>query len=458
MNNNSPWLTQIKRTEPFPAVQQPFETGIAIIGGGISGLLTAFQLLEHTDKQITVIEGYKIAHGATGHNAGNLTSMLEVSIPYLIEKHGEAIVRSSFEAIESSWDILEKFLERTNITEGYEQFIGHGGYATAQHLNVELANLWYYKKWNLWDGSVLVSLDFDMSQIEEQYRSLCTPVPKEAVAAVLNVHIDTPYIAAIPEKMAVANSAFVTESLLAWCLNQYPDRITFFEQSPVTNVHCAKEQVSILVNDTTITAQEVVLCTNGFEYLSLTTDGPNIDAKFHHNVSGIVGYMSGYEYEQPYTPSATWFYEQDAVMSNHPQNDDPYFYITKRPFEIAGAQKGLVVIGGPESALSDRADYEREKMIDQHIITETDTFAEKTIEESALLKRIFSWHGLMGYTATGLRVVGREPCAPRIIYNLGCNGVGIMPAFWASKQLVAIVNNEKTTPTLFDPRDITCAL
>jgi glycine/D-amino acid oxidase-like deaminating enzyme len=38
----------------------------------------------------------------------------------------------------------------------------------------------------------------------------------------------------------------------------------------------------------------------------------------------------------------------------------------------------------------------------------------------------YKWHGLMGYTHTGLRYIGQDPQTHHLWYNLGCNGVGIV--------------------------------
>ncbi len=35
----------------------------------------------------------------------------------------------------------------------------------------------------------------------------------------------------------------------------------------------------------------------------------------------------------------------------------------------------------------------------------------------------YTWHGLMGYTKTGLRYIGQDSQTPHLWYNLGCNGV-----------------------------------
>ena len=72
-----------------------------------------------------------------------------------------------------------------------------------------------------------------------------------------------------------------------------------------------------------ITADKVVLCTNGFEKFSIINNaGADIDTKFHHMVRGKVGYMAGYLEELKHPPIALAFYDQTA--DDVASVEDPY--------------------------------------------------------------------------------------------------------------------------------------
>jgi hypothetical protein len=58
---------------------------------------------------------------------------------------------------------------------------------------------------------------------------------------------------------------------------------------------------------------------------------------------------------------------------------------------------------------------------------------------------------LMGYTANGLRLVGFEKRNSVLMYNLGCNGIGILPAIWGGLRISNLLNGEKSE-SLFDPK------
>ncbi len=64
----------------------------------------------------------------------------------------------------------------------------------------------------------------------------------------------------------------------------------------------------------------------------------------------------------------------------------------------------------------------------------------------------FLWHGLMGYTPTNLRCVGPEPRNPVLYYNLGCNGVGILPSLYGGRTIARYLAGETVAPSIFSPR------
>jgi glycine/D-amino acid oxidase-like deaminating enzyme len=64
----------------------------------------------------------------------------------------------------------------------------------------------------------------------------------------------------------------------------------------------------------------------------------------------------------------------------------------------------------------------------------------------------FHWHGLMGYNDCGIRVVGRHPRHPELLYNLGCNGVGFLPSIHGGERIARLLADEPLGRSVFDPR------
>ena len=63
----------------------------------------------------------------------------------------------------------------------------------------------------------------------------------------------------------------------------------------------------------------------------------------------------------------------------------------------------------------------------------------------------FKWHGLMGYTPTGVRVIGPDPANKVLYYNLGCNGVGLLHSIYGGYKISEFLQNKKMPPSIFDP-------
>jgi glycine/D-amino acid oxidase-like deaminating enzyme len=58
----------------------------------------------------------------------------------------------------------------------------------------------------------------------------------------------------------------------------------------------------------------------------------------------------------------------------------------------------------------------------------------------------------MGYIDSGLRVVGAHPRHERLLYNLGCNGVGFLPSIYGGHRIARLLEGDDLAPSVFDPR------
>jgi glycine/D-amino acid oxidase-like deaminating enzyme len=49
--------------------------------------MTAYFMLQETDKNVVLVDANKIAHGATGHNAGQIDAFFEKPVQELIKTY-----------------------------------------------------------------------------------------------------------------------------------------------------------------------------------------------------------------------------------------------------------------------------------------------------------------------------------------------------------------------------------
>jgi glycine/D-amino acid oxidase-like deaminating enzyme len=450
--NNSPWLTQLHKDRNIVSLQKDVHTDVVVVGAGIAGITTLYFLLTQTDKNSIVLEGHKISHGATGHNAGQVVAEFEKPLKQIVKEHGLEKAVAGVRSVELAWDLLKSILKDTKIDIPFHEFVGCGGYSELEQLLNDLETEQIRKEHGFSSFPVLVSFESGwFTQIPEEYKSLCKEVSQDEIFERLDVlHPD--YHAVIQQHKAVVNSALFTEKLALWCLETFPSRCSIFEYSFVHGVELEGKNPVVITNEAKVSCEKVVLCTNGFENFYIhDTKGVDIDGKFHHVVQGAVGYMTGFVSEHPEKYMANYFYDTGKIRGNDPFSSDPYFYVTKRNFKHDAGVFQLMTIGGPEVRLDNREIYHKEFETADELQNASIRFAEQHFDMTDVEHRFF-WHGLMGYTTSGVRLVGPEPLEPRLLYNLGCNGVGILPSIMGAQKIARHINGEKVEPTIFDPK------
>ena len=451
--NNSPWLTQLHKDRETVSLIKDMQTDTVIIGGGIAGVTTLYFLLKHTDKRVVLLEGNKLAHGATGHNAGQVVAEFEKPLSEIVREHGIEKTISGVRMVEDAWGLLRDIWKETTIDVSLNEFVGAGGYCELEQLIADLETEHIKHIHGLASLPVLVSVESGwLEQVPEQYKPLCKNVSHQEILMQLDT-INEDYHAIIQQHKGVVNSALFTERLALWCLKQYPDRCFVFEKSFVHGIELEAAQPVVITNDAKVFCENVVLCTNGFENFYIhDKEGFTIDTKFHHFVHGAVGYMTGFVMNHSEKHMANYYYEKGKKRSNDPFSSDPYFYVTKRNFDQEKGFARLMTIGGPEVRLENREIYHHDFEVKEDFQDASVRFGKENFDMSGVEHKFF-WHGLMGYTTTGVRVVGVEPLDARLLYNLGCNGVGILPSVMGARKIARHIAGETVPESIFDPKD-----
>ncbi len=447
--NNSPWLTQLHADRKIISLEKDIGTDITIIGGGIAGITTLYYILTRTKKNVILIEGNKIAHGATGHNAGQIVAEFERSLASIIDEFGKEKAIEGLRMIENAWELLDTILETTGIDIPFQKCTGYGGFAELEPLLEDLETEHIRQQEGFMNFPALISRESGwMKNIPEKFHSICSEVEASEIISVLGITKDG-FHGALPHRVAVMNSALFTERLALWCLEQYPDRVHIFEKSFVHGVDLSRDHVLVLTNQSTITCDKVIVCTNGFENFYIKDKGGmEIDTKFHHLIEGVVGYMTGYLTNKELDPMGNYYY--DPSKSSNPL-PDPYYYVTRRKFGNEINPEYLMAVGGPEVHLVEREIYFRDFDVSEKFKDDAILFAQNHFDMAHFDQKFF-WHGLMGYTKNGIRMIGPEPIDPRLLYNLGCNGIGILPSIMGAQKISRHINNESMGETIFDPK------
>lgn len=113
---NSPqsfWISSAPKIDR-PHLNSSIDMDIAIIGGGIAGLLCAYELMNDGYK-IAVLEADKVFSGTTGYTTAKITSQHSLIYDRLINSIGEELAKQYAEANESAINQFKEIIKLNNI-------------------------------------------------------------------------------------------------------------------------------------------------------------------------------------------------------------------------------------------------------------------------------------------------------------------------------------------------------
>ncbi len=450
--NSSPWIHQLDKEREIRKLGKDIETDVAIVGAGIAGISTAFFILKNTNKKVVIVDAYKLAHGATGHNAGQITSYFEKPFSDIVKEFGLKMASDGQRFLEEeAWMYLNEMYSDAGLSIPLSRFVGHAGLSRKEQVFTHLEENYLRKEGNLKPEEFLISEEVDfIAEIPGKYEALYSVVPHQEILTRLET-FDPQYIAVMSSQKGAMNSALFCQEVARYLFAKYEKRIHLYEHTPIIKVVLKEGSVLLDAETHTIEAEQVVLCTNGFENIEIfAPTGLSIDTRFHHNIGGVVGFMSGFLEEFKDPPTALSYYrgvELDvaSILS------DPYFYVTRRQYEYEkNRTHNLVCVGGPDFQLEHRNNYAMDFDYPENAQDQIDDFIRQTYDKPKDLEYAFMWHGLMGYTANMIRMVGCDPEHKRLLYNLGCNGVGILPSIYGGERISKILKGEKLEKSIFD--------
>ena len=112
--NVSYWMKNKKNTISYPALEKECDCDVLIIGGGISGISTAYYLAE-TGNDVILLEADCIGYGASGRNTGKVSAQHGIVYHELIEKHGKEMAQLYYESHQKAIDTIEQLVATYNI-------------------------------------------------------------------------------------------------------------------------------------------------------------------------------------------------------------------------------------------------------------------------------------------------------------------------------------------------------
>jgi len=448
--NRSPWIAQLAPDGPPRPLIGQVETDVVVVGSGIAGIATAFFLLRETPLSVVLLERDRVARGATGRNAGQLTTYFERPLSAIAEEFGAARAAEAQRGIEGAHDLLDVIVRESGATVRVERFVGHMGMFNAHQVEVHLRCQAIRDQGGLGRQSVVVSEEADyLPQLSEAYAGLFTVVPQAEVRDLLEISDDR-YTAVLSARAGCANSGLLCQQTLAFLTHRFSNRFSYADHTNVERVTVTSDGVAVEAEGGCATGRHVVMCTNGFVDHTIEDEtGRLIVLGEGQAITGRVAYMTAFAEAEPRSPAA-FSYIRNTVIGD---DAAPYVYVTRRTYDRPEDTITLTCMGGPEYPFHEPV-YDRGAAFPGALLQAMDEEVRPYAQPHRPPGRPydFHWHGLMGYNDGGIRVVGRHPRSERLLYNLGCNGVGFLPSVYGGYRVSRLLAGDHFGPSIFDPR------
>ncbi|MDQ6422411.1 FAD-dependent oxidoreductase [Paenibacillus sp. LHD-117] len=113
------WMQAIEGLPSYSKLQHDIEADVAIVGGGISGITTAYKLTQAGVK-VALLEAGKLLHGTTGHTTAKITAQHHLIYDELIKQEGKEKAALYFKANQDARKFMESLIEQQAIECGLQ--------------------------------------------------------------------------------------------------------------------------------------------------------------------------------------------------------------------------------------------------------------------------------------------------------------------------------------------------
>src|SRR5699024_6863563 len=104
-SSESLWTESIELPE-FPKLDKDIQVDTVIVGGGMTGITTAY-ILASQGVKVAIIEADKLLNGTTGHTTAKITAQHDLIYDELIKNMGRSKARLYYEANIEAMDYIK---------------------------------------------------------------------------------------------------------------------------------------------------------------------------------------------------------------------------------------------------------------------------------------------------------------------------------------------------------------
>jgi glycine/D-amino acid oxidase-like deaminating enzyme len=236
------WIAGRPATEVTPALRSNVKVDVAIIGGGYTGLSTAYHLrAAEPSLEVSVFEAETTGFGASGRNAGFVMSLFGASTGLMKRLHGSHAVRDAHVYMERAIAALEEMLHDHSLDCDYER----NGF-----LKVATAPAYVAR--------IQKEIDFFLSIGVEGFEWL------DRTQTQARVQSETYLGACYEPRCALINPVKWSDALRHLALES---GVRIYEKTKVREVRREAGRYHIVTNGGSIIAHRIVYATNGYSHL-----------------------------------------------------------------------------------------------------------------------------------------------------------------------------------------------
>ena len=381
-------LSLIKNGLPFsyPKLEKNIKTDVLVLGGGISGALSAHYLVQE-GIDCVLIDARTIGLGSTCASTSLLQYEIDVSLHELIRMIGIKPAVRSYKLCERAIFKLESLARKIGIHDFESK---ESLYSAAYKKDIP-----FLKD----EFEVRNKYGFDVRYLDEKN--------------VLREFGFTSPGGILSEVAASLDSYLFTHQLLQFNLK---NGLRVFDRTPAISIRHNQRNVQIKTRDKfVITAKKLVYAT-GYEVVDFIS-------------KPIVKLASTYAIASESFNSPLKFGKNDSVIWN---TADPYLY-------IRSTKDNRIIIGGRDEEFFSH--IKRDKLIPHKSKLLQKDF--KKMFPTIPFKTEFSWAGVFGSTKDGLPYIGAYNNLPNSFFALGFGGNGITFSQVAGEIIASIIKGKK---------------
>ena len=363
----------------YPKLLKNTATNTVIIGGGISGALTAYYLT-NAGTECILADGRTIGLGSTCASTSLLQYEIDIPLHLLKKKIGEKDAERVYQLCGNAIDTLIEIMNDMNFND-YER-------SASLYFSMHPSE----KKFMQQEFAARKKAGFDVSFLN-------------AIELKNEYGLNAQY-AILSKQGCVANAYTLTHALLQYSIKK---GLQVFDRTFIKNIRYKKNTVLQTAEGFTIDAKNIINAT-GYEVVNFIP-------------KGIVDFDCTYAVVSEQDEKPQW--KNNVMMWN---TDDPYLY-------LRFTNDDRIMIGGRDEPFSNT--FTRQALLEKKS-RQLQKDLHKVLPGISFRKE-FVWSGTFGKTKDSLPYIGAYKKTPNTYYALGFGGNGITFSVIAAEILCAVL-------------------